>query len=116
MFNESISKYAETPPFVQVGYEPQTTFWGDFGVADVFYKIEPNGIRDTYNRSFRAFKDDKIYATELAMVLNWKAWEWGAKNNRELCKLYSELFEELDAYILDHWKGEDLDYYLRTTD
>ena len=32
---QALAKYSEIPPFVEVGYEPQTTFWGDFGVADV---------------------------------------------------------------------------------
>ena len=32
----ALNKYAEVPPFVAVGYEPKTTFWGDFGVADVY--------------------------------------------------------------------------------
>lgn len=36
----ALNKYAEVPPFVAVGYEPKTTFWGDFGVADVYGDIK----------------------------------------------------------------------------
>lgn len=111
---QALAKYNEIPPFAEFGYEPQTTFWGDFGVADVLGGAK--AIKDTFNRSFKNWKDDKVYGTELAMVLNHKSWEWYAKNNEELAKLYTELFSKLDQYIMDNWKGEDLSYYLRVTD
>lgn len=108
----ALNKYAEVPPFVAVGYEPKTTFWGDFGVADVY---GANAVEDTYKRSFDSFKDDKNYGTELAMVLNWKSWEH-AEKNPSLSKVYSDLYYKLHDYILDNWKDEDLEYYLSTTD
>lgn len=74
-----------------------------------------DAVKDTYKRSFNNFKDDKIYGTELAMVLNWKSWEHADKD-QELSELYADLYYKLRDYILDNWKGEDLDYYLRTTD
>lgn len=105
--------YAEVPPFEALGYHAQTTLWGDFGVADDFGK---DAIKDTFKRTFNAFKDDETYGTELAMVLNHKAWQHHAQENEELTALYSELFDKVDVYILDHWKGEKLTYYLKTTD
>lgn len=105
--------YAEVPPFEQFGYESQTTLWGDFGVADDFGK---DSIRDTFKRTFKNYKDDKVYGTELAMVLNHKAWQHHAQENEDYMRLYVELFDKLDRYILDHWKGEDLTYYIKTTD
>lgn len=108
----ALNKYAEVPPFVAVGYEPKTTFWGDFGVADEY---GVGAVEDTYKRSFDSFKDDKNYGTELAMVLNWKSWEH-AEKNRELSELYADLYYKLHDYILDNWKDEDLEYYLSTTD
>lgn len=111
-----LQKYNDIPPFVEVGYEPKTTFWGDFGVAEIFEPLEMGSIKDTYERSFNEYKDDKEYGTELAMVLNWKAWEHHAKGNDELTRLYAELFSELDQYIMDNWQGDDLSYYLKTTD
>lgn len=111
---EAFAKYNEIPPFVEVGYKPKTTFWGDFGVADVI-DGEPS-IRDTFSRSFKQFKDDRIYGTELAMVANWKSWEHHSKGNLKLSKLYAELFEKIDQYILENWGEEDLRYYLKTTD
>lgn len=111
----ALNKYREVPPFVQVGYEPKTTFWGDFGVADVLHNIEPKGIEDTYKRAFECYKDDKEYGTELAMVLNWKIWEWYEKNET-IAKIYDKLWKEVDAYIMENWKGDDLQYYIRITD
>lgn len=108
----ALNKYAEVPPFVAVGYEPKTTFWGDFGVADVY---GASAVEDTYKRSFKSFKDDKIYGTELAMVLNHKSWEH-ADENPMLSKVYADLYYKLHDYILDNWKDEDLDYYLSVTD
>lgn len=113
-----LDKYAEIPPFVEYGYEPKTTFWGDFGVADVFVLngMEPDAVQDTYNRSFEQYKDDKEYGTELAMVLNHKAWRHDAEGNAKLAALYSKLFHKLDNYIFNNWQRDDLDYYLKLTD
>ena len=112
-----LKAYEETPPFVEVGYEPKTTFWGDFGVADHFATIEPESIKDTYDRAFKEYKDDRVYGTELAMVLNWKSWQHYAQDeDLKLTSLYTRLFNELDQYIMENWKGDDLDYYLRITD
>lgn len=111
-------KYQEVPPFVEFGYKPKTTFWGDFGVADVFYLngMEKTGVQDTYNRAFKQYKDDREYGTELAMVLNHKMWEHHNRGNEELEHLYSKLFDELDSYVIENWRGDDLHYYLTTTD
>lgn len=111
-------KYAETPPFAELGYKPQTTYWGDFGVADVFVLNgqEPDAVQDTFNRAYAQSKDDREYGTELAMVLNHKAWEHYDKGNARLSVLYVKLYNKLDRYILDNWKGEDRDYYQRVTD
>ena len=64
---QALAKYSEVPPFVEVGYEPQTTFWEDFEVADVLGGAKE--IKDMVKRSFKNRKDDKVYGTELARVL-----------------------------------------------
>lgn len=112
MSSSSLSHYAEVPPFVAFGYEPKTTFWGDFGVGDDFGK---SAVKDTFKRAFAEYKDDKVYGTELAMVLNHKSWQW-AEKDEELSQLYVKLFYELDGYIMDNWKGDKLKYYLEVTD
>jgi len=54
-------------------YEFKTTFWDDFSIADRFGE---NGIKDTYNRAFKHWKNDIVFITELVLVLNWKARYW----------------------------------------
>lgn len=36
------------PIFEMNGYEPKTTFWTDFSIADMF---GTGGVKDTYNRT-----------------------------------------------------------------
>lgn len=62
----------------RTGYEPITTFWDDFTIAD---KYGESGIRDTYKRAFKAWKKDYKFLTELVMVLNWKCWYHHERNN-----------------------------------
>lgn len=104
--------YAEVPTMaVETGYKMQTTFWGDFRVC--FFDKE--AIKDTYKRAFAEWKDDKVYGTELALVLNWLSWFYYEKDN-DVAKLYSDLYYEVREYVLDNWKDEKLSYYLETTD
>ena len=84
----------------------------DFAIADRFGL---DAVRDTYNRAFNEWKDNVVYLTELTMVLNWRIWLWYDKD-RTLAELYNELWEKADAYCMEHFKGEDLQYFLDTTD
>ena len=99
-------------PFIEIGYEPQTTFWQDFSIADAF-GVE--AIQDTFNRAFAEWKSDHIYLTELVLVLNWKIWQWYEKDDAK-AQLYNKLWEEADAYACDNLQGEELAYFYRTTD
>lgn len=109
-----LQAYAQVPSIAQeIGYEMQTTWWGDFTVAELI--DGEKGIKDTFNRAWKYWRDDKVYTTELALVLNWKSWYWSEKDSK-LCELYVELWQKLDEYVMDNWKGDDLKYYLRTTD
>lgn len=95
------------------GYEPKTTFWEDFRIADGF---GINAVRDTYKRAFKEWKSDHVYLTELVMVLNhsiWLHWELG---NMGLSKLYDELWRKAHSYAVNHLDGDELRYYLDTTD
>lgn len=101
-----------SPIMAMTGYEPKTTFWMDFSIADGF---GAEGIKDTYNRAFDEWKNDYIYLTELVMVLNHKIWEWYEKDE-EIAKLYNDLWEKTDAFGMDNLKDEELGYYLATLD
>ena len=94
------------------GYEPKTTFYTDFSIADNF-GIE--AVKDTYNRAFKRWKNDYIYLTELVMALNWKIWEH-YKTNMRLAETYQDLWQKADRYACRHLKGDKLSYYYRTID
>jgi hypothetical protein len=94
------------------GYEPITTFYDDFSIAD---KFGAEAIKDTYNRAFKEWKHDYKYLTELIMALNWKCWRWSEKD-QAISKLYTELFQTAYDYAIENLKGEELSYFIRTTD
>ncbi len=94
------------------GYKPLTTFYTDFSIAE---KFGVDGIKSTYQVAFSSWKNNYKYLTELAMVLNWKCWRWHEVNN-EFSILYTELYHQLDDWIFDNLSGEELEYYISTTD
>lgn len=94
------------------GYEPKTTFWEDFSIADAF---GVDAIKDTFERAFNEWKGNVEYLTELALVLNHKGFQWYGRNEA-MSRLYFKLWEEADAYACDNLKGEDYEYYYRWTD
>lgn len=94
------------------GYKPRTTFYEDFSIADQF---GIPAIRDTYCRAFNSWQNNIEYMTELVMVLNWKIWEHYNKNHM-LAEMYEELFSKSEQWVFDHFDGEDMQYFLRTTD
>ena len=96
----------------ETGYKPLTTSYMDLSIAEPF---GVNAIKDTYKTLKRNFKGNVKYLTELTMALNWKTWEH-YNSNREMAKLYNDLYQEMDDYCYNTFKGDDLTYYLRTTD
>lgn len=96
-----------------MGYTCKTTFWQDFTIAD---KFGAEAIKDTFRRAREEWCNDKIYGTELSLVLNWKCHYHYETGEDELSRLYAQLWEEYDAWILDNWTGPNLHYYLKTTD
>lgn len=95
------------------GYEPKTTFYTDFSIADHF---GADAIKDTFNRAFENWKDDVEFITELTMVLNWKIFEHYEKKHDEYAELYDALWRKCDGWCMENLKGADLRYFLRTTD
>lgn len=98
---------------LESGYEMQTTFWMDFCIAELFGVA---GVQDTFNKVFNEWKDLVVYGTELAIVMNLKCWYWYDKGNMELSQIYHDYYYQVRAYCLDHYKGEDFEYYWRNTD
>jgi hypothetical protein len=94
------------------GYKPHTTFYLDFSMAEPF---GISAIADTYNRAFNEWKSNIVYITEFVMVLNWKIWEH-YETNPTLAKFYESLWEKADEWCISNLKGDDLRYFLNTTD
>ena len=107
------------------GYEPCTTFWQDFSIADVFALdgTEPDAVIDTHRRSWPHQKEMTLGIqglTEYIMVLNWKIWEHHAKQSdprhARLATIYNDLWRETDNWAMNNLTGDNLDYYIATTD
>jgi len=94
-------------------YQFKTTFWMDFTIAEHF---GIGAVKDTFGRAFKEWRNDVVYVTELALVMNWKCWEHWEKGEHELGEYYSDRYYEVREWCLDNLKGDDLRYYFETTD
>ena len=93
-------------------YQMKTTFMQNFDIANMFGE---SAVRDTYKRARQEWQANTEYVTELTMVLNWQLWKL-YQTNEKLARVYDELWREMDTWCMDNLKGEDLSYYIRTTD
>ena len=101
-------------PFLDMsGYTPKTTFWQDFTIAEQFGL---DAVRETFDKAFKEWKSNTEYITELTMMLNWKIWHHHQNGNVDYAKLYDELWGIADIWCMDNLKGDDLSYFLKTTD
>lgn len=97
-----------------MGYELTTTFWEDFSIAEQF-GIE--AVKDTFNRAFSEWKDNYVYLTELALVTNWKLWQWYADDPKNaLFNLYHSYYEKVEGYAYDNLRDDELSFFIRVTD
>lgn len=94
------------------GYQPITTFWQDFTIAEHFGE---QAIKNTFDRAFNEWKNNVEYITELTMMTNWKIWYWN-EQNETIARLYDSLWRKADEWCCKNLKGDDLLYYYRTTD
>lgn len=96
------------------GYERKTTFYSDLTIADIF---GVDAVQDTYDRVVKEWMDDIEYITEFCMCVNHKSWEH-YENDKDLSKLYSDLYYDLKYKIYEHYDGniEAIDYFFNTTD
>lgn len=121
-----VHKQTQVPPMsVMIGYEMKTTFWTDFNIADIFASAQDSfePLEDTLKRAYDEWKDDKVYATELVMVLNWKSWEHVHDDifADEIGRWYAEKYYEIKDKLIEYWsqdktRKEWLDYLVRTID
>lgn len=95
------------------GYQPISTYYTDFGIAEWY---GADAIRDTYNNAISNWGSDIKWVTEIVMVLNWKIWEHYYSGNEQMAKFYDSLWRQSVDYVFEHFSGDDITYYLRTTD
>ena len=96
-----------------LGVKLESTFWMDFTIAD---KVGEKSVKDTYDRAFNEWKNNPKFMTELTIVLNWKIWQHWEKGDKAIAQVYNELWKECDDWCCENLKGEDLEYFYRTTD
>lgn len=95
------------------GYKPISTFYTDLGIAEWYGE---KAIKQTYNDVETYWGRDYKMFTEFVIALNWKSFEHDCKNDYTLSKLYAILYYKGDEYAREHFKGKELEYYLKTTD
>ena len=93
-------------------YKRCSTFAADFAIADSFGK---EAVEDTFKRAFNEWKDNAQMMAEMAMVLNHNIWRY-YETDSDLAETYDRCWREADGYCLDHYKGDDLDWYVEFTD
>lgn len=98
----------------EFGYERKTTFYSDLTIADVF---GVDAVQDTYDRVIKEWMDNIEYITEFCLCVNHKSWEH-FEDDKELSKLYSDLYYDLKYKIYEHYDGnqEAIDYFFNITD
>lgn len=111
--NETQSNPNASPYMVMTGYEPITTFWQDFTIAEAFGM---SAIIETFDRCFKEWHNEYKYLTEFVMVLNHKCNYHYELENFEVSDLYSDLFYKTQDYAYNNLKGEELEYCIRTLD
>ena len=90
-----------------------TTSFNDLTIAEAF---GVSAIKNTCNNLFKEFKNNYKYLTELYMVYNWKIWQHYEKKNNELVKFYTKKWDDLYAYVCEHFTKEQLHYFYKITD
>lgn len=94
-------------------YECFTTFWSDFYIAATF---GVSAIKETYERVFEELKDDYKYLTKLIIVLNHFGWDFYETGKNEKANVFFNLFREAQEYAYENLKGDEVAYFIRTTD
>ena len=95
------------------GYKPITTWYQDFSIADRF---GASAVKATFKDAMMNCESlGHKYLTELVMVLNWKIFEH-YEVNIGLAGIYDDLWRQAGIHALETLTGEDLTYYLETTD
>ena len=96
-----------------VGMTRRTTFFADLSVAE--WCEGAKGVKDTYKRVFKEWKNDVVYMAEFVIALDQKIW-MHYEHNKELAQVYSGLWMECEDFCREHFKGVELSYYYKYLD
>ncbi len=114
----------------EIGYEPKTTFWQDFCIAE---KFGVNAIKDTFKRAFTEWRTDVVYLTELALVTNHRGTNWYfvseklRRSDKEeerkradvadwLKSIYFGFYNDIVVWARENCNDDDLYYFESTID
>lgn len=97
----------------ECGYKRKTTFYADLSIAECFGLDK---INETFESVCKEWVKNVECFTEFVMVLNWKSWAWHDRGDDALVELYSNLFVKAEQLAYDTFEGDDLSYFIRTTD
>lgn len=95
-----------------VGKKRKTTLFADLSIAECY---GVSGVKDTYKNVMRSWGNNLEFMCEWVIALNQKIWQH-YNNNRELAKVYDELWRKADEWCINHFKGEDLQRYYEYID
>ena len=120
-FTFKMPKLPEWTMAKEIGYEPKTTFWQDFSIADIY---GAEAVLDTFKQAFREWHHDVTYIAELALVLNHKGcWFYAASEQRGgdeildmISQMYFKMYEQLHDWAHENFTGDDAEYYFKVTD
>lgn len=90
-----------------------TTFYSDFVISE---KFGITAIEDTFKKVFDEWKDNYLYLTELAMVVNALCWEHYGRGEGQLMELYADYYYKVRDYAYDNLTGDELQHYYEVTD
>lgn len=96
-------------------YEYKTTLWEDLTDAE---SQGETVIEDLVSETFREWKDNVEYLTELIMVLNHKCWYYNGTDDK-LSSFYEMLYYDYDELAYDYLSKHNeagLKYYFETLD
>lgn len=81
-------------------------FMNDFVVAEQLFGNA--GIQAVFKEYHNKWKDNADYYGSFVMALNHLLW-WHYDNGREeKARLYDKLWKKADAFVFEHFKGDDL--------
>lgn len=101
------------------GYKPLTKHYEFLKNCE---SLGRKDLREGFNKIFQIEQtqyentNDPRFITELAMVVNWLMWEANDNGIISLSVTYERYYHKVNDWCLNNLKGDNLTYYVRTTD